>query len=207
MTEEEWLACTEPRLMLRLGKATERKLRLFACACCRRIWQIMAYDEEREAVEVLERYLDGLLDDFDLRHAYDVLDGSGDTRAGPAYYALHRYDFTECAEAAAFAVFEHSLFVNHEEATAQAAEAAERQQQAILLRHLVGNPFHPCRASDSWPAIVLQLADALYNGEDCGLALHDALVEAGQPDLADHFRQEQTHPKGCWVVDLVLGKS
>ena len=37
MTEAEWLVCTDPTLMLDVlgGKASERKLRLFVCACCR----------------------------------------------------------------------------------------------------------------------------------------------------------------------------
>jgi hypothetical protein len=45
-----------------------------------------------------------------------------------------------------------------------------------------------------------------YNGADATFALHDALLEAGHPDLAEHFQAEQWHPKGCWVVDLLLGK-
>jgi len=56
-----------------------------------------------------------------------------------------------------------------------------------------------------WPTTVIQLADALSNGQDCGFALHDALLDAGHSQLAEHFRQEQTHPKGCWVLDLLLG--
>jgi hypothetical protein len=39
MTEEEWLASTEPATMLPFAqvRADERRLRLFACACCRRV--------------------------------------------------------------------------------------------------------------------------------------------------------------------------
>ena len=82
----------------------------------------------------------------------------------------------------------------------------EQKKLSGLLRHIFGNPFRPYPAPAQWPSTVVQLADALYNGQDCSFALHDALLEAGHADLADHFRQEEWHPKGCWVVDLVLGK-
>ena len=50
-------------------------------------------------------------------------------------------------------------------------------------------------------------AQALYDGTGDRLILADALEESGHPELAQHFRAEEWHPKGCWVVDLVLGKS
>ena len=75
---------------------------------------------------------------------------------------------------------------------------AEQKCLADLFRHIVGNPFRPYPAPDSWPSAILQLADALYNGQDCGFALNDALLEAGHPDLADHFHEAAWHPKGCW---------
>jgi hypothetical protein len=46
----------------------------------------------------------------------------------------------------------------------------------------------------------------MYSGEDCSFALRDALLEAGHPELAEHFTKEQWHPKGCWVVDTILAK-
>src|SRR5438093_6093147 len=62
VTEAEWLGCTDPDSMLEFlrGRASERKLRLFACACCRRIWHLMPEERSRRAVETGERYADGL---------------------------------------------------------------------------------------------------------------------------------------------------
>src|SRR5262245_46753891 len=61
VTEAEWLGCTEPGPMredLR-GKISDRKLRLFDCTCCRRLWHRMTDDRTRAAVEAAERYADG----------------------------------------------------------------------------------------------------------------------------------------------------
>jgi hypothetical protein len=85
------------------------------------------------------------------------------------------------------------------------AEEQERKAQGELVRHIFGNPFRPYPAPPSWPSTVVQLAESLYAGQGCAFALHDALLEAGHAELAEHFR-EKDHPKGCWVLDLILGK-
>ena len=78
------------------------------------------------------------------------------------------------------------------------------RELAHLVRHIVPNPFRPHQRRACWPSAVTQLAAALYHGHDCGFALHDALLEAGDAELAEHFRKEVWHPKGCWVIDLIL---
>ncbi len=62
MTKAEWDRCTNPAPMLDFlrGKVADRKLRLFACACCRHIWPLLGDERFRRAVEVAERFADGL---------------------------------------------------------------------------------------------------------------------------------------------------
>ena len=44
------------------GKASERKLRLFDCACCRLVWHLLEHAELKRAVESGEQFADGLID-------------------------------------------------------------------------------------------------------------------------------------------------
>jgi hypothetical protein len=71
MNQAGWMACGDPRPTLGFlrDKATARKQRLFACACCRRFWGVLTGPRSREAVEIGERYADGLADDQALRQA------------------------------------------------------------------------------------------------------------------------------------------
>jgi hypothetical protein len=82
MTESEWLSYQDPREMLLFlwtsGKASARKLRLFGCACCRRIWRLLTDEPMREAVEVAEWYADGLVSKNEMAVA-----------AAAAYRAVH----------------------------------------------------------------------------------------------------------------------
>jgi hypothetical protein len=68
MTEAEWLTSTDFRAMIDFarGQASDRKLRLFSCACVRRVWHLLHDERSRHAVEVSERYADGLATDQEL---------------------------------------------------------------------------------------------------------------------------------------------
>src|SRR2546429_581311 len=59
MTEDDWLSCSDSRAMLNFlrGKASDRKLRLFACACCRLVWEGLLPRSRRAASD--DRVLPG----------------------------------------------------------------------------------------------------------------------------------------------------
>jgi hypothetical protein len=61
MTEAEWLSCTDWDRMWKFlhGKASPRKTRLFACACCRRVWHLLEEGPGRNAVVTAECFADG----------------------------------------------------------------------------------------------------------------------------------------------------
>jgi hypothetical protein len=64
MTEQEWLQAADPQLMLAFlrGKASDRKLRLFDCACCRLVSHLLEHAELERAVEAGEQFAEGLID-------------------------------------------------------------------------------------------------------------------------------------------------
>jgi hypothetical protein len=91
----------------------------------------------------------------------------------------------------------------------------ETRAQCILIRDIFGNPFRPQPSIDSswlsWnDGIVSKLAKAIYDDRafDRLPILADALEEAGctNADILEHCRQPGEHVRGCWGVDLVLGK-
>jgi hypothetical protein len=96
-----------------------------------------------------------------------------------------------------------------------AARPVERAAQCDLLRDLFENPFRPAALDSTWllwnSGVVAKIAQAIYderNGSDMPI-LADALEESGctNTDVLNHCRQPGAHVRGCWVIDLLLGKS
>lgn len=88
---------------------------------------------------------------------------------------------------------------------------AERVALSGLLRCLFGNPFRPVALDLRWrSADVMALAQGIESDQawDRLPILADALMDAGcdSEEILAHCRSEATHVKGCWAVDLVLGK-
>jgi hypothetical protein len=226
MTEEEWLACTDPEKMLEAlragGLLPERKARLFGAACCRRIWHLLDEGPARTAVEVAELYADGRAEDGELAGAVSGLDAAPGGTYLPEVslgQAVRSALFLDAESAAYYAAFSASCrdgsgkFVSF-----LGAVDDELGVQSGLLRDLWGNPFRLITLLPTWltPQVVA-LARAAYEerelpGGTLDLArlaiLADALEEAGgdQADILDHLRGPGPHVRGCWAVDLLLGK-
>src|SRR5207244_889434 len=99
----------------------------------------------------------------------------------------------------------------HGMARLEAAFAEESRRQIALCRCIFGNPFRPVTVNPEWlTSTVIELARGIYDERafDRLPILGDALQDAGcdNEDVLNHCRGDGPHARGCWVVDLVLGK-
>ena len=223
MTETEWLACTDPKPMLNCLRdlASERTLRLFACVCCRHFWHLLVGERSRIAVEVAERFSDGLQSDGEAQVAFDsAREASLEIRRSPDHWPetalkLRRHHSPDILwRAAATAAFTVGSGVGVVEAHIRGNKGSlvPHPLQAQFLRDLFGPlPFraagiHPNHLT---PEIVV-LAQSIYDDRafDRLHSLANALEDVGCESRAilDHCRQPATHVRGYWVVDLLLGK-
>jgi len=217
--EALWLGCTDPEQMLAFleGKLSTRKQRFFACACVRSAWRLLRDSRSHKAIEIGERYADGLVDENE-RHA--VCEAAW----GP--YGTERGLFLQAVRAA-HTVAESSLSFSHKEtvyaarwaaATKGWSAPAPRPAQAAWLRDVIGNPYRPVVLDPAWRThTVIALAQAAYDDRslpsgtldpDRLAVLADALEDAGcdNADVLSHLRGPGPHVRGCWPLDLMLAK-
>jgi hypothetical protein len=226
MTEEEWHACQRPGELLRQirHKREMRKRRLFACACCRRVWQFITDRRSREAVELAEEFADHLISGDQLAEAHDLArsassEANAYSRQFPTAERKAPWKLEKGAAAAVHASAPHGTVDAAEDAVYASYEdldqkRAEIGMQCDLIRDIFGNPFRPSTIDPDWLTwnnrTVPKLAQTIYDGRryDIMPILADALEEAGCSDAAilDHCRGPGPHVRGCWVVDLILGK-
>jgi hypothetical protein len=200
LSERDLVAWHDLMVRMSSSDASERKRRLFACACCRSVWESLGDERSRRAVEVAERYADGQASLAELQEARIA-----------AHFAT-RADQGDAVRAAYYAVVDGAAFaMGHASFRARTADWEVRQ--GSWLRDLLGGRERPpdldsCRAWNG--GCVVKLARAVYEErrfEDLPV-LADALEEAGCADteILAHCRQPAEHVRGCWVLDLLLGR-
>lgn len=245
MTEAEWLACTDLFELLKQVKGegsrrkapcitSERKLRLFACACCRRIWPLLIDQRSREAVDFGERLADGRVTYREWKGARrwasnaisDIWnahwDGNRESVDVPSIPA---------ATAALMAVAEGDTQFDDETpylpdaedaaancaravgfASGPAAEEAEAAAQRALFHEIMSNPFRPVHLDrPSLPDEVILLARTIYLERQFDrMPELAAYLERGgciDQEILNHCSGPGPHVRGCWALDFVLGKA
>lgn len=134
MTVAEWLVSTNPWTMLDYvrGTMSQRKLRLFTCASCRRIWHVLTDQRSRRGVEVAELYADNQATAQQLHEAAIEEDAGADDTHGEG---------ADVADTAADLTSGDPWGGAHAAATMDYPR--ERPYQSALLRDLISNPFRP----------------------------------------------------------------
>jgi hypothetical protein len=191
----------------------------------------MSDARSRVAVEFAERLADGEADTAGL----NALRDDAATAASEAGLSrrTNRFDWdapgSRAASAASIALSEQPLacvrshwamrrHIEPGDAAAHREWRAGHRESARLFRDIFGNPFRPVTILPACltPQVVA-LARAAYEqrempsgqlGPACLAVLADALEDAGctAADLLTHLRGPGPHYRGCWAVDLLLGK-
>jgi hypothetical protein len=247
MTEQEWLG--NPNLWAMLYYVNdldnERRLRLFAYACCSRIRHLLSDNRLLEALHAVEQRAEGKYGDIELEQVRSEANKAVDAIEAGLYGpdgVLHANDISSsacavlCASNSSFAptkqyphysspigsvvFYVQSALVapvwnaTQDRKKTDEASEAEAQLQVAILRDIFGNPFCPVSLDPtclSWhDGLLVSMAQHMYDSRDFTdmPVMADALEEAGCSDqeILSHCRQPGPHVRGCWVVDLILGK-
>jgi hypothetical protein len=204
MSDAEWLACTDPTPMLEFlrGKASDRKLRLYACAYARQLWPLLNDERSKEGVKIAEQYADGLASELDRKKAWEAA-------SDVVIHAVAEQDF----DRAAVVVYSKRCLENSKDMVVRLDYHfhAWKPVDEVLIRDIFGNPFRPITLDPSWLApTVKALAQTIYTDRIFHQMpdLAEELERAGcsNQDILGHCRGPGPHVRGCWVLDLLLGK-
>jgi hypothetical protein len=235
MTETEWLSCTDPKPMLEFleGKASDRKLWLFACACCRLVWHLLP-DCCHWLVEAVEQYAEGATATSDLRELFDgyyphqvaLSTASGGNQAAEAVGHLgwpwrSRPIETGWPSATTWPwqVWYTSQCVARSVAESLAKSMPweqARQRQGQLLHDIFGPLIvRPVAIDIAWlswnDSTILKFVSGIYDDRTFAdlPILADALEDAGctDADILTHCRVPGEHVRGCWLLDALLRKN
>ena len=222
MNKGEWLICNDPQAMLEFvrEKTSRRKLRQLACAFCRRVFHLLS-EESRGDLDIPGRdWRKGHLLSANIsrstrpgRHLdLDLFNAA----TGSAWATLDMDPFQAASRAALSAsnAVADALVRSGESPSRLGSRAVEQEKQADLVRDVFGHLFFTGKMDLSWlrwnDGTVGRMASRINEERrffDLPI-LHDALLDAGCDDeeILCHCRQINTHIRGCWVIDLLIGK-
>jgi hypothetical protein len=222
MTEEEWLATPHfYELTHHKSSRNERKRRLLLCACARRTLHFLSDQRFADVLAGCEGFADSKIDwkgmlalRKTVRNARRNLENTGGSeaqiKAAAAVGMLTEKEFMSYKMAC-----ESARWAVGSDARPAYSEGCDREQaeQIRLARDIFGNPFRSVAFDPAWRSdTAVAIARGMYESREFSAMpiLADALQDAGcdNDDILNHCRDaKQVHVRGCWVVDLVLGKS
>jgi hypothetical protein len=233
-----WPSCTDPQAMLTFlrgaGPVSDRKLRLFAVACCRRVWTHLSDRRNRRVIELAERHADDETAGPELQAALQAVEASGDipsfegkttdaellstVTAGGIRAAAALAVVTSASHDPSVAELLATVVANLAMPSDPNSGVATRAAHADLIRDIFGVPFKSVSIDPSCRTqAVVRLALAAYKNRTVSAGhldlnrlalLADALEEAGctAAEILAHLRGPGPHVRGCHIVDLLLTK-
>jgi hypothetical protein len=194
--EATWRTTRNPTQMVEYvrRKASKRKLSLYGCACIRQTWGLLPADC-RDAVEITERCAEGTLPQSELGRRRRLLESADRTKPdSPSVRAVVLLPLLETFSSEDW------------------RPLCSLAMQCDLAQCVFGNPFRPVPQAPAWACseTARQMAQAITDeGRYADLPiLADALEDAGcaDEDVLGHCRGGVVHARGCWVIDLILGR-
>jgi hypothetical protein len=208
MTEAEWLTCEDPDAMLSslIGQASQRRIRLLVCGLARLLSSSLMELSSWQALELAEQLADGLLDTSELEYARRLARWAIPYNTGSKESERRSYF---AASLVSFATTDDldSLWYYIDRNVTPLSEG----QIVSILRDIFGNPFRPVVFDPAWrSSTALAIATGIYDDKafDRLPILADAIQDTGceNEEILNHLRSDGPHVKGCWALDLVLGK-
>lgn len=216
ITEAEWLSATTFGPLLRTASqlSSERKLRLFVCACARFFLPANPHPDLHRGLAVAEQMADGTA-------SLAAIESTRELFGSLTYVSDYEARGFGGENSFAAAFVQDAVSPRVHQATRRAhgrlsdyeADLGLVNAQTVVswLRDIFGNPFRPVKIDPTWLTLsVIELARTIYDERafDRLPILADALMDAGcdSEEIIQHCRGEGPHSRGCWVVDLVLGK-
>ncbi len=210
MTEAEWFSTTDVRRLvgLSLGEVSARKLRLFMVAWCRHNWERITVPAEKDATELAERFADGKASKKQLEALFDECRTNLYGTALGFLLWPDSSQMAECVDRFCLNGAGHPPYRTDDQGETYRVGQAFK---VAIFRDIAGNPFRRSFFVRAWRTdTALALARQMYASRDFSAMpiLADALQDAGcdSDDVLSHCRGPGPHVRGCWVIDLVLGK-